>query len=294
MANSVYQIVTEKILEKLQQGTVPWRKPWRPGFSPVNWISQREYRGINTMLLDPGEYATLRQINERGGKVKKGQKANIVVFWKMQQLTENEEGEETKTKTKNIPLLRYYKVFEINTQCEGLNTRRKNVEDPYCHNPIEEAEKIVHGYPNAPEIRFAPGQAYYSPLLDYISIPALCEYKNPEEYYSTQFHELAHSTGHSDRLNRSGITQLTRFGSHTYSKEELVAEMAAAMLCGIAGIANKTLDNSAAYIKSWHRKLKEDPKLIIFAAAQGQKAADYILGRKPSYDDTEEVSGDDK
>ena len=272
---SVYEIVTNTIIEKLEQGVIPWRTPWVNRGGAVNWKNQKPYRGINALLLEPGEYATFNQISEAGGKVKKGEKANIVVFWKWLEDKDPETGEETK-----IPLLRYYKVFEINRQVEGLQSKRKT-DIVFENDPIEAAEKIVKGYEDSPKIKFGPGRAYYSPSLDFISVPPLNDYKQPEEYYSTLFHEMVHSTGHQARLNREGVTkQKVAFGDETYSKEELVAEIGSAMLCNIAGIEHAVIDNQASYIHSWLRKLKEDKKLIIQAAGQGQKAADFILNQE--------------
>jgi antirestriction protein ArdC len=146
------------------------------------------------------------------------------------------------------------------------------------HDPIEEAERICAGYKDAPPVIFASGRAFYRPSQDVVSVPPLCDYGKPEEYYSTLFHEHVHSTGHNNRLDRSGITELAAFGDESYSKEELVAEIGAAMLCGVVGIDNTTMENSAAYVGSWLRRLKDDKKLIVQAAGQAQKAADYILG----------------
>ena len=274
---TVYEIVTKKILDKLEAGTIPWRQPW-DNKGAVNWNSQKPYRGINALLLDPGEYATFPQIEKAGGKVKKGQRAQIAVLWKSVHEI-NDEGEET---GKQYAWMRYYNVFNIETQCEGLTSRRKIVNRD--NDPITAAEKIKEGYKDCPLVTFAPGKAFYRPSTDNISIPHINDYKNPAEYYSTMFHEMAHSTGHKSRLNRAGIETIAAFGSETYSKEELVAEITAAMLCGIAGIDNTTLDNSAAYIKSWSRKFKDDPKLIITAASQAQKAADYIQNIKSTYE----------
>jgi antirestriction protein ArdC len=265
---NVYEIVTERIMEKLESGVIPWRKPW-VNANAVNWVTQKPYRGINTMLLDPGEYATFKQIEEAGGKVKKGAKSQIVVFWKW--LEKEEDG-----KIEQIPLLRYYRVFEINTQVEGLESKREV--ETFEHDPIEEAENIFQGYINCPTYSYRPGRAYYVPSQDHINVPPMADFKNVDEFYCTMFHEMIHSTGHKSRLNRKGIETVAAFGSETYSKEELVAEMGAAMLCGMAGIDSSTIDNSASYIKSWLRALKDDSRLVIQAASQAQKSADYILG----------------
>lgn len=136
------------------------------------------------MLLEPGEYATFNQIKEAGGTVKKGAKSHLVVFWKWLEM----EKEETEEKEK-VPFLRYYHVFEITSQCEGLKSKRKV--EIFDHDPITEAEKIKEGYRDSPKMFFKPGQAYYVPSLDMIQIPPLGDYKNPAEYYSTMFHEFS-------------------------------------------------------------------------------------------------------
>lgn len=271
MTNSVYEIVTNKIMEKLEQGTVPWQKPWVNGNAAVNWKTQKPYRGINTMLLDPGEYVTFKQVQEAKGKVKKGAKLEIVVFWKWIETENKDTGKEEK-----IPLLRYYRVFNIN-QCEGIESKRQ--EETFEHDPIEEAENIIKGYINSPSFSYNSGRAYYQPGIDHINIPPMKDFRQVEEYYATTFHELTHSTGHVSRLKRNGITSATaHFGSEEYSQEELVAEIGASMLTGLVGFVDVIFDNSAAYIQSWLRKLKDDKTLIVKAASQAQKAVDYILG----------------
>ena len=268
MKKSVYEIVTERILELLAAGVVPWRRPWVVS-GAVNWISQLPYRGINTLLLPPGEYATYKQITEAGGSVK-GAKSQIVVFWRWLEKEDADTGEAEKK-----PMLRYYRVFDIK-DCKGIKSKRKEIR--FDHDPIAEAEAIVDGYADAPPIGFASGRAYYMPSPDRVSVPPIQDYPKAEEYYSTLFHELIHSSGHQSRLNRPGIEEYAAFGDENYSKEELIAEIGAAMLCATCGIDNSTIENSAAYIQSWHRKLKNDPTLIVKAAGQAQKATDYILG----------------
>ncbi len=270
---NVYEIVTNTIMEQLEQGVIPWRKPWSNSSVPVNWLTQKPYRGINTMLLEPGEYATFKQIKDARGKIKKGAKSQIVVFWKWIEV----ENKETKEQEK-IPFLKYYRVFEINTQVEGLQSKRQN--ESFEHNQVEEAEKVYKNYINSPTYSFKSGDAYYMPSMDHINVPPMKDYKNVDEYYCTLFHEMVHSTGHKDRLNRQGITAKASFGDEIYSKEELVAEMGASMLCAVSGIDASTIQNSASYIQGWLRALKDDSRLIIQASSQGQKAADYILGIK--------------
>jgi len=270
MSKSVYEIVTKEIIKKLEQGVIPWRQPWINS-NAVNWKTQKPYRGINTMLLNPGEYATFKQIQEAGGKVKKGENGHIVVFWKWLEV-ENEDTHEIE----KIPLLRYYKVFEINSQVEGLKSKRTT--ETFNHDPIEQAENIIKGFTDCPKLTFEPGRAYYQPAIDRVNVPPIEHFTQVEEYYSTFFHELIHSTGHKSRLNRKGIEEYVAFGDENYSKEELIAEMGATMLCGRAGIEQKIIDNSASYINSWIIALKGDSRLVVTAASQAQKAADYILG----------------
>lgn len=173
--------------------------------------------------------------------------------------------------------MRYYTVYNV-AQCENID-ESKIPSIPTTHNDfdhIAECEAIIAGMPNCPEIQQGKQRASYNPLSDIISIPRFDSFDTAEEYYSTLFHELTHSTGHGSRLNRLN-NNVSGFGNEEYSKEELVAEMGAAFLCGFAGIENTTINNSVAYIQGWLKALKHDKKLVIMAAAQAQKAADYIL-----------------
>lgn len=274
---TIYEMVTNKIMEQLEAGVIPWKKPWING-GAVSWKTQKAYRGINAMLLDEGEYATFKQIQDSGGKVKKGEKSQFVIFWKWLE-KKNDDGEIDK-----IPLLRFYKVFEINTQVEGLESKRKK--ETFNHNPIEKCEEIFSGYINSPTYSWDRKGAYYIPSQDHINVPPMKDFESVEGYYSVMFHEMAHSTGHKSRLDRDGVTAIANFGSESYGKEELVAEMTATMLCGVAGIETNTIENSASYIKSWMKSIKEDVRLLVMAGGQAQRASDYILGVKWDNDDT--------
>jgi antirestriction protein ArdC len=272
MSQKIYEMITNQIIEKLEAGTVPWKKPFKNGI-PRNWKSQKNYRGINLFLLDGGEYASFKQIKEAGGRVKKGEKSNICIFWKMLDV----EDEETKEK-KKIPMLRYYRVFKVGEQTEGIEPKQEL--EKFEHDPIEEAEKVKNEYFNPPSYSFNSGGAWYKPFEDHINVPPKEDFPDVNQYYSTLFHEMVHSTGHQTRLKRDGVIKTNRFGSKDYSKEELVAELGASMLCGVTGISNETIDNSASYIDSWLQKLKNDKTLIVKAGQQAQKAADYILGKE--------------
>ena len=134
--------------------------------------------------------------------------------------------------------------------------------------------------PRSPPIHHGGSRACYQPSNDEVHMPDRERFDSSEEYYSTLFHELVHSTGHASRLGRTGITETIVFGSRTYSKEELIAEMGATFLCGHTGIENAVIDNSASYLASWLGRLRNDSRLVVQAAAQSQKAVDYVLDQR--------------
>jgi len=277
--NKVYQYVTERIIQKMEQGTIPWQKGWN-SIPALNYVTRKPYKGINKLLLDGGEYLTFNQVKQLGGKVKKGAKAEIVVFYtsykKTEKIKDVETGEEEE-KEISIPVLKYYHIFNLK-DVEGIPSKLKKIE----HEPIKEAEQVISGYKTCPEIVHEnPDKACYYPFKDIINVPEKGFFRDINEYYSTLFHEMVHSTGHETRLKRFGNSPDEHmFGSDSYSKEELVAELGAAMLCEHVGILNRTIDNSAAYLQSWIKVLKDDMTLIVHAAGKAQKAVDYILGVK--------------
>lgn len=276
---SVYQIVTEQIIKQLESGVAPWHRPWRTE-PPCNLVSGKEYRGINPFLLAPQGYGsrywlTFNQANKLGGHIRRGEKSSIVTFWKIgdERVVKSAEGTERKTRPF---LLRFYRVFNIE-QTEGIAEKLGLGKASPRIPSLDKCETIVSSMPNPPK-REQSGRAWYRPSTDTVGIPSRSAFNSAEEYYSTLFHELTHSTGHTSRIGREGIDQLNTFGSDSYSKEELVAEMGAAMLCGVTGIVPATLSNSAAYLNSWIDRLRGDSQLIVSAASQAQKAADYIQG----------------
>jgi antirestriction protein ArdC len=271
---SVYEIITNQILAELERGVVPWRKPWRV-LPPANLISKKPYRGINVFLLAFAGYGsqywlTFNQAKQIGGNVRRGEHGTKIVFWKCNtRETESADGEIEERKS---VFLRYYTVFNLE-QTEGLKALLRL---PPAF-PIESAEEIIKGMPNPPAFE-QDSRAAYIPSSDTITMPSRTAFETQAEYYSTLFHELMHSTGHAKRLGREGIEKTQPFGSEDYSKEELVAEMGSAMLCGAAGIEQATISNSAAYLRSWINRLKADSRLVISAARAAQEAADYIRG----------------
>ena len=278
----VYQRITETIIRQLEAGVVPWHKPWSGGEAraPQNLVSRKHYRGINPFLLSctPFEqpyWLTYKQAQALGGHVRRGERSTPVVFWKWL-AKEDHDGKE-----KRIPLLRHYCVFNV-AQCDLPAGKVPTLPETVTNDvqPIEACERVVAAMPNAPAIHHDSNGAFYRPAADAVHMPKRERFESAELYYGTLFHELTHATGHPSRLNREGITGDIRFGSRTYSREELVAEMGSAFLCGHTGIENQTLDNSASYIAGWLAKLQNDKRLVVTAAAQAQRAADFILGRR--------------
>jgi antirestriction protein ArdC len=279
MNTKAYDRITERIVALMEQGTVPWHKPWQIQTGmPRNLITQKPYRGINTFLLmsmgyESPNWLTYRQAVQLGGNVKKGEKSCPVVFWKPMEVTDKESGEVEK-----IPFLRLYHVFNA-SQCEGLKLKDvpKAEEGAFV---ATEAVEIVAKMPQPPVIKHGMTAAYYAPRQDIVGMPEKKRFENEEAYHAALFHELVHSTGHEKRLKRQSITERNGFGTDPYCKEELVAELGSAFLCGQAGIVERTIDSSAAYVENWLTQLKNDKTLIVYAAAQAQKAADFILDRK--------------
>ncbi len=284
----IYTVITDRIIAELEKGVIPWRKPWttRPC---VSHLTGKPYSLLNQMLLvKSGEYLTFKQVQDEGGKVKKGAKASPVTFWTMYEKkeTDPETGEEV---TNTILVLRYYNVFHIG-DCEGI-TPKYTTEDGCLVNPPAldtTAEKIITNYKDHNKslvIEFVnSNRAYYMPSADKIVCPEISQFAEIAEYYSTAFHEMTHSTGHTSRLARKTSNKAAAFGSKEYSKEELIAEIGAASLVNIAGLETpSSFKNSAAYVKSWLAALKNDKKMIVHAASAAEKAINYILeGLKPS------------
>ena len=270
-----YDRITERIVSLMAAGTVPWHKPWRVETGlPRNLVTNRPYRCINTFLLlcmgyESPNWLTFRQAVQLGGNVKKGEKSSPVVFWKTMEVSDTESD-----KTEKIPFLRLYHVFN-EAQCEGL----KNV--PVSDEPTfvaTKAAEIVANMPQPPQIKHGMAGAHYSPSNDIVGMPERKRFVHEEAYHAALFHELIHSTGHVKRLKRQSIMERNGYGSDPYCKEELIAELGSAFLCGQSGIVERTIDRSAAYLEGWLKRLKNDRTLIVYAAAQAQKAADFIMG----------------
>lgn len=282
--SKVYEIVTERIIKMLEAGVVPWRKPWRSsglsaGARPLSMSTGKAYKGVNAFMLHPivcgfssRYWGTFNQVKKLGGQVRKGEKASPCVYFKFL------EKEDAKTgQVKKIPVLLYFSVFNA-SQCDGLSEKYmgdKEEKGPEFV-PIDRCQAIVAGMPNPPAIRTGSRDGcFYRPSSDSVHMVPGTKFSCREEFYSTLFHELVHSTGHTSRLARD---MGGGFGSEKYGKEELVAELGAAMLSWNAGIEPATIDNSASYLAGWISKLKGDAKLVVQAASAAEKAAAFILG----------------
>lgn len=283
---NIYQEITDRIIAELKQGIIPWEKPWtgvRNG--AFNRISKKPYSILNQMMLKhTGEYATYKQWQGIGGQVRKGEKSEMVVFWKIlrKEETKTNDNGDAEVEVKTIPVLKYYNVFHI-SQVDGVEPLKE--EELHDTQPIEEAEEMLNGYVTREGIKLeyeGSNKAYYSPLLDKIHLPLIEQFAEVSEAYSTYFHEAVHSTGHVSRLARFDAgAGAAAFGSESYSKEELVAEIGAATICNMLRIETKhSFRNSAAYIQSWLRVLQNDNKFIVSAASKAEKAVKYITGEQ--------------
>lgn len=280
MSKNVYEMVTERIIEQLEQGIIPWEKPWsRVREGAFNRISKKSYSLLNQMLLkNKGEYATFKQWTKLGGHIRKGEKSEIVVFWKI--LPVEEVQEDGSKIIKQIPLLKYINVFHI-SQVDGIEPLKQ--EELHDIEPIEKAESILKDYWTREHIKVEHvkgNEAFYSPMRDMIQLPLFEQFKDSNEYYSTAFHESVHSTMKENRCNRTEErkNKLMAFGSEEYSKEELTAELGSAYLMKYIGIeTRKSFRNSAAYIQNWLQVLRNDSKFIVSASSKAEKAVKYIL-----------------
>lgn len=276
--NKVYQIITNKIVESLKNGVIPWRKPWFLHGMPKNFITKKPYRGINYLLLslyDEEYFLTFNQAKRLGGYVKKGAIGIPVIYWNFTEV--KKEVDEHKEEPEFVPLVRYYTVFKA-SDTEGIEIPASEQRIISSFDTIEAAEVIENNMQNAPKVMHGYHKAVYAKSSDMIKLPDVEMFESAAAYHATRFHEMVHSTGAEHRLKRRELVEYHGFGSYDYSREELTAEIGAAFLCAQAGISPETLENSEAYIKSWLRKFNDDPKMIILAAGKAQKAVDYILG----------------
>lgn len=284
----IYEMVTERIIAALETGTVPWHQPWAgSGGLPRSMSTGKVYRGANVLVLgfaalDRGYtspfWGTYAHIQKLGGQVRQGEEHEIATFWKSYPKdVENANGE---TETRTFRTLRYYRVYNAE-QADGLPAKFYPKPEERTTVEIHQgAQELVDSYlaRTGLKVRHGGSKANYN-LHNLISVPDRDDFETAEDYYDCLYHECTHSTGHSSRLNRPGIENFDHFGSGQYAKEELVAAIGAAMLSAVTGIdAPHVQTNTAAYVANWLTALRKDPKLVVQAAAQAQRAADCIQG----------------
>ncbi len=287
----VYQLITDRIIAYLESDQIPWEKPWHGGAAgrPKNLLSKKPYNGVNVFMLsmaasvkgyDSPYWLTFKQTKDMGGNVIKGEKSTPIVFWKLLNVKDKDSGEK-----KEIPFLRYSNVFNLD-QVEGIDVAKipaSEIQKPddLEFEPVAACDNMIEQWLDRPVVVHEnKGRAFYSPAKDFVNMPPAEKFKSSEEYYAILFHEYVHSTGNHKRLKRfDPEARVAAFGSTDYSKEELIAEMGAAFLCGITGIEKPVIKNSAAYIQSWLSVLKGDKKMVIQAAGKAQAAANYISGQ---------------
>ena len=308
--------IADRIIELLDQGELPpWEKGWRNSKNgdPVNALTMKPYRGINRWLTlitqqsmgyDDPRWLTYRQAEGLGGYVRKGEKSTSIIFWKQVPFRQSEDGDQAQnqthgnnasngsnanngsppdeSRTRTYPMLRSYRVFNVE-QTQDCKVKPLPPAETTSHDPIEQAEAIIAGMPDPPEMEFYENANYvphYQPATDVIRVPRMDRYLNLEDYYNTVFHELTHATGHSKRLDRFSL-DANADDLHAYGREELTAAMGSAILAAHAGIDAELVERDASYIRHWRDTINADKPMIIRSATLAQKAVDLILGEKP-------------
>ncbi len=300
----VYQVITNQVIEGVKEKGLKWFKTWNGSESvPMSYTTKKPYKGINYLMLSwdmerykypTNEFLTINQAKKLGGQIKKGSKRSMIVFYNVS-FKDTDTGVYYRNEkelikaglNKNMPNIqsffspRYYNVF--NASCfEGidyLTTEDKaNALKGTIFEEIDNAESVWENYKDKPSLSHGGDRAYYKPSTDSIRMPNRNSFEMNTDYYKTLWHECVHSTGHESRPGRKEVMETAFFGDDNYSKEELVAELGAMFLEGITGIKCRE-DNSQAYINGWLSRLQDNPKWIISASSQSQRAVEHILGK---------------
>jgi antirestriction protein ArdC len=282
----LYENVTARILAELEKGAVPWVKPWAAtagANTPCNAVTNRPYSGTNTILLwialehgwPTPRFLTIKQANAHGGTVRKGEHGTKILFMKPL-LVKDKSPDAAVDDVKKISMLREYTVFNV-SQCDGLPEKIVNGAPMRTRNP-DTRDELADAYITSTGARIVEGsgEAFYAPSKDLIMMPAFEAFKNADNFYATNFHEMTHWTGHKDRLERFKA-MAARFGTEAYAAEELVAELGSAFQCAEFAFDGDVRD--AGYIQHWIRLLKEDKKAFFTATSAAQKAVDFLRGK---------------
>ena len=285
--NEINKQITDTIISALDAGVIPWRKPWQVSGenAAINITTGKAYRGVNIVVLglecmkrgyEFNQWCTFAQAKKKGGKVRKGEKSTAIFFWNFKEYATGAKDENGDYIKKTRAFLKVYRVFNV-AQIDGIEPKKSEVKPVEEFKAIDACEALAMDYIKREKIEYveAGAHAYYAPAADRIGMPPRKAFETESGFYSTLFHECAHSTGHKSRLNR--LATPAAFGSHAYSKEELIAEFTAAFLCGHTGILAPEIDNAAAYINNWRKALQNDSSIVMSAAGAAQKAFDKIV-----------------
>lgn len=306
MQNQIFEKINKTVIEGLKAKGLSWFKPWKSGQAnaPFNLATDRFYNGFNIFILnyemvDKGyeynQWLTFKQVSAKGGKVVKGSKSTEVYFWQIgyldnstgkfvptkliKSINPNERMTDGKLRYLKTFSVKFYKVFNV-AQCEGIDPKVMEVTLDVDNKPNEVAESLSKSYIDRQgnlKLVHLEDRAYYSVSIDTVNMPKLDTFVDSDSYYKVLFHELAHSTGHKDRLNRKTLLEVNKWGDTTYAKEELVAEISAMYIVGMLGLEPKDNEsNSQAYIKGWCKYLEDKPKECVYAMQQATKVVEYI------------------
>ncbi|MBC8946520.1 ArdC family protein [Xenorhabdus indica] len=307
----IYQQVTDKIISALEKGTLPWKRPWRSATKqfgnmlPTNAMTGNHYNGVNILLLwmsaeemgtNINSWLTYRQAQQLGGQVRKGERSTLTVIYKSYEIQARDEDNdngllfdsEGQPLMKQCAMLKSNQLFNV-IQCDGLPEHllheggripedRQKILSPRIRSEVSTML-------NATGVKMTSlpqNRAYYGIIGDRIVMPLVEQFNTEADYWSTLLHEMVHSTGHASRLNREGITSITRkFGDPIYAFEELVAEMGSAFLCTQLEVFGEV--NHESYIEHWLSILKKDKKSLFRACKQAREASEYLLNLRTSH-----------
>jgi antirestriction protein ArdC len=292
--NKVTAAVISILIERIEAGGVlPWTQPWTAtgggmNLDTMNFITKKPYNGINRWSTAALGFAspyflTKKQAESLGGVLKDDEKKNYApgVFWKKCSVRSTDSTTGDETETSFMRPVKYFRLYNVE-QIEGLEipeTEAEEVEEVgTAAEGIEAAfDKFFAGYKNPPKVYHRGNKATYNKIKDVVTMPKKDSFKSLKDYLATKLHELCHSTGHPTRLNRSTLTDFASFGDENYSKEELVAELGAALCCSHLGIEN-CVEQTASYLKGWLDAIRADPNMLLSAASQAERAVAHIKG----------------
>lgn len=296
----IYKKINDQVIKGLTDKGLKWFKPWRNAVGdielPYNYKSKERYNGVNVFMLSAmmsykgykqNAWLTFKQASEMGGKVIKKEKGTQVVFWRPYLFDKVKEKPVYKfTAAMQADTDRYELRFLLKTsyvwnldQIEGIDIEVTEPVEVTEFEPIEAAEGVVDKYilKQKLKLQHKESRAYYNKTKDLINMPKPETFVDPDSYYKTLFHEMAHSTGHKKRLNRKTLNEVESWGDATYAREELVAEISAMYLTGLVNLDPKdSMTNSQAYINGWIKFLKDKPMEAATAMTQATKAVDLI------------------